>query len=137
MPKKSTVEKLLLIAGYSEKAVRFYLNRVNVGSIENPDVTSTYTGFICGDKITLYLKLENEIIRDAKFEYDGCAGTATSGSALTKLLLNKTIKEAWKITKKDVLRELEGLPETHCADVAINALCKALEKLKEKQLQSV
>ncbi|MBT0159951.1 iron-sulfur cluster assembly scaffold protein [Candidatus Bathyarchaeota archaeon A05DMB-2] len=137
MLKKATIEDFLLKAGYSAKAAKLYVNRVNVGSIENPDVTSTYTGLLCGDTITLYLKLEDQVIIDAKFEYSGCAGTATSGSALTMLVTGKTVGEAWKITKDDVLRELGGLPESHCADLAVNALHKALEKLKEKQTTSV
>jgi len=130
MLKKSTVEELLLKAGYSAKAIKLYLNRINVGAIETPDVVSKGTGLLCGDTITLYLKLENEIVKDAKFEYSGCVGTASSGSALTMLLVGKAVEEAWKITKDNVLRELDGLPEGHCADLAVNALHKALEKLK-------
>lgn len=133
MLQKSTFEELLSKAGYSAKAITLYLNKVNVGVIENPTVVSTYTGLLCGDTITLHLKLENGVITDAKFEYSGCVGTASSGSALTMLLLGKTVEEAWKITKDDILRELGGLPESHCADLAVNASRKALEKLKEKQ----
>lgn len=133
MQKEQTLEELLLKVGYSAKTIALYLNKVNVGSIENPDVVSTYTGMICGDSITLYLKLENEIIKDAKFEYNGCVGTATSGSALTNLIIGKTIKDMWYITRDDVLNELDGLPESHCADLAINVLCTAIEKLDEKR----
>jgi nitrogen fixation NifU-like protein len=71
-------------------------------------------------------------IQDAKFEYKGCIGTASSGSALTMLVIGKTVKEAWNITKDDILKELGGLPESHCAELAINALHKALEKLEAK-----
>lgn len=129
----SNMEKLLLRAGYSEKAVKLYVNKVNVGQIENSDVSLTYTGLPCGDTITIYLKLgENGIIQDAKFEYKGCVGTACSGSALTSLIKGKGIKEAWKITKDNLLEFLNGLPERHCADLAVNALHEALEKLKER-----
>ncbi|MCW3996059.1 MAG: iron-sulfur cluster assembly scaffold protein [Candidatus Bathyarchaeota archaeon] len=127
------IEEMLLKAGYSEKAIRYYLNKTNVGSIENPDAVATYTGLPCGDKITLYLKFENGLIKDAKFEYIGCAGTATSGSALTSLAVGKTSQQAQKITKEDVLRELDGLPESHCAELAVNALRKALEKIEEEK----
>jgi len=78
------------------------------------------------------LKLENGVIKDAKFEYRGYVGTACSGSALTSLIIGKSVEEAWKITKEDVLRELDGLPESHCAELAVNALRKALQKLKVK-----
>lgn len=123
----------MLSAGYSAKSIKLYLNKVNVGSIENPDVALTYTGLPCGDTITLYLKLgKGGRIHDAKFEYKGCIGTASSGSALTMLVIGKTVEDAWKITKDDILKELDGLPESHCAELAINALHKALEKLEDK-----
>ena len=57
-------------------------------------------------------------------------GSACAGSALTMLAIGKSIKEAWKITKEDVLKELDGLPESHCAELAVNALHKALEKIQ-------
>ncbi len=132
MLKKKTLEELLLKAGYSAKATKLYLNKVNVGAIKQPDIVSTYRGLLCGDSITLYLKLESELIKNSKFEYIGCVGTATSGSALTSLVIGKTIQQAWKITKDDVLNELDGLPENHCAELAVNALYKALEQLEEK-----
>jgi len=133
MSKKLTMEELLLSAGYSAKAIKLYMNKVNVGSLENSDVALTYTGLPCGDTITLYLKLGKDgTIQDAKFEYKGCIGTAISGSALTMLVIGKTVKEAWNITKDDILKELGGLPQSHCAELAINALHKALEKLEAK-----
>jgi len=132
MSAKSKIEELLLKAGYSTKAVKLYASKVNVGSIEKPDVSISYTGLPCGDIITLYLKLENGIIKDAKFEYKGCVGTACSGSALTSLIIGKSIEEAWKVTKEDILKELDGLPESHCAELAVNALRKALKKLEDK-----
>jgi len=133
MSKKLTMEELLLRAGYSAKSIKLYLNKVNVGSIENSDVALTYTGLPCGDTITLYLKLGKDgTIQDAKFKYKGCIGTASSGSALTMLVIGKTVKEAWNITKDDILKELDGLPESHCAELVINALHKALEKLEDK-----
>ncbi|MGB9914825.1 MAG: iron-sulfur cluster assembly scaffold protein [Candidatus Bathyarchaeales archaeon] len=132
---KSNIEELLSKAGYSAKAIKLYMDKTNVGSIENADVVASYTGMPCGDTITLYLKLKNDVICEAKFEYTGCAGTASSGSALTTLISGRTLAEAWNITKDDVLRELDGLPESHCAELAVTALRKALEALKESQLQ--
>lgn len=125
-------EELLLKIGYSAKAVKLYMNQVNVGIIDNPDVTVTCTGLPCGDSITLYLKINRNtsVIEDAKFQYKGCVGIASSGSALTTLIIGKTVKEAQKISEEDILKELNGLPETHCAKLAITTLHKALEKLK-------
>jgi len=133
MPKKLTQEEFALLKepGYSAKALQLYMNQVNVGSIDRPDVAVAYTG-PCRDTIKIYLKIdENRVIQDAKFQYNGCIGTACSGSALTTLIIGKTVEEARNITEEDVLKELGGLPELeqHCATLAIITLHKALEKL--------
>lgn len=137
MTKKLTQEEFTLLKdpGYSAKALQLYMNRVNVGSIDRPDVALAYTG-PCRDTIKIYLKLgKNGVIRDAKFQYRGCLGTACSGSALTTLIIGKTVEEAQKITAEDVLKELGGLPELeqHCATLAITTLRKALEKLEDNK----
>ncbi|MBC7129966.1 iron-sulfur cluster assembly scaffold protein [Candidatus Bathyarchaeota archaeon] len=130
---RSIIKELLLRAGYSPKAVKLYMEKVNVGRIEHADVSLTYTGVPCGDAITLYIKLGKDgTIEDAKFEYKGCVGTACSGSTLTMLIKGKTIEEACHITAEDILKELDGLPESHCAELAVNALHEALAKLKNK-----
>jgi len=117
MPDKSKVEELLLRAGYSAKAVKLHVSKVNVGSIERPDISVTYTGLPCVD---------------TKFKCKGCVGTACPRSTLTSLIIGKSVEEAWKITNEDILRELDGLPESHYAESAVNALRKALQKLKVK-----
>ncbi len=84
------------------------MNQVNVGIINNPDVTVTHVGLPCGDTITLYLKINKNtgVIEDAKFQYKGCIGTASSCSALTTLIIGKTVREVEKITEEDILKEL-------------------------------
>ncbi|MGQ9551624.1 MAG: iron-sulfur cluster assembly scaffold protein [Candidatus Bathycorpusculaceae bacterium] len=128
-----SVEELLLKAGYSAKAIELYMKKVNVGSIENPDIALTHTGLPCGDTVTIYLKLKKGVIIDAKFEYEGCVGTACSSSALTALVIGKTVEDAWKVTKNDVLKELDGLPESHCTELAVNALHEALKRLEDRR----
>ena len=101
-------EELSLLegAGYSRKAIELYGGKVNVGVMENPDVALAYTG-PCGDTIKLYLKIgKNDKIEDAKFQYIGCAASAACGSILTQIIKGKTLQEAKKITKDDVLRDL-------------------------------
>jgi NifU-like protein involved in Fe-S cluster formation len=137
MSRKLTEEQLKLLAesGYTRKAIELYVNNVNVGVLENPDVVSTYLG-PCGDLIKLYLKIDKTgIIEDAKFYYLGCPGSASSASAMTELVKGKTIDEAKKITEDDVLKELGGLPKTKldCPRLAIRTLRKAIaeyEKIK-------
>lgn len=139
MPKKLTEEefKLLKEAGYSDKAIEFYMNEVNVGSIEKPGVALAYTG-PCGDMMKIYLKIsKNDMIEDAKFYYLGCPGAASSGSAITKLVIGKTIEKAKRITEQDILRELEGLPESklHCPKLALTTLQKAIVKYEKARGQ--
>lgn len=139
MPKKLTEEEFELLkeAGYSDKAIEFYMNEVNVGSIEKPDVALAYTG-PCGDTMKIYLKInKNSIIEDAKFYYLGCPGAASSGSAITKLVIGETIEKAKRITEQDILRELEGLPESklHCPKLALTTLQKAIAKYEKDKEQ--
>ncbi len=137
MSRKLAEEQLKLLAGsgYPRKAIELYVNNVNVGVLENPDVVTTYLG-PCGDIIELYLKIdETGIIKDAKFYYLGCPGSASSASAMIELVKGKTIDEAKKITEDDVLNELGGLPKTKldCPKLAIATLRKAIaeyEKMK-------
>ncbi|MDI6847387.1 MAG: iron-sulfur cluster assembly scaffold protein [Candidatus Bathyarchaeia archaeon] len=142
MPKKLAEEEFELLkeVGYSDKAIEFYINEVNVGSIEKPDVALVYTG-PCGDAMKIYLKInKNCVIEGAKYYYLGCPGVASSGSAITKLIIGKTMEEAKRITEQDILRELGGLPESklHCLELAITTLQKAIaEYEKDKGQQQV
>jgi len=112
MSGKLTKEELKLLerSGYSEKVIQYYTNKVNVGIIKDADVALAYTG-PCGDTVKLYLKFgQKRRIEDAKFQYLGCPGPASSGSALTKMVKGKPLKEAKKITEEGILKDLEGLP---------------------------
>ena len=122
--------ELLRDVDYSVKAIDLYMNKVNVGVIENSDVNLDYTG-PCGDTIKLHLKISNNtVIEDAKFQYLGCPAAASSGSALTKIAKGKTLEEAKNITEQDILHELRGLPEAklHCAKLAVTTLQKTITK---------
>ena len=117
-------------SGYSEKAIKYYEDRINVGTIGNADVVLGYTG-PCGDTIKLYLEVDADSrIRDAKFLYLGCPGLASSVSMLTRLIKGKTIEEAKKISEHDIVSELEGLPKSKldCPKLAVTTLQKAIAK---------
>jgi nitrogen fixation NifU-like protein len=137
MSRKLAQEELKLLgeSGYSKKAIELYVNKVNVGELENPDVVTTYFG-LCGDLIKLYLKIDKKgIIEDAKFYYLGCPGSASSASAMIELVKGKTVDQAKKITEDNVLNALGGLPKTKldCPKLAIKTLRKAIaeyEKMK-------
>jgi nitrogen fixation NifU-like protein len=129
---KGLVE-LLRKAGYSDKAIDYYLRKLNVGVIEGAEAVDSYTG-LCGDSMRVYLKVEGGVIRDAKFQAIGCAGAFASGSALTEMVKGKTLKEAEKITEHDVVKDLEELPgpKLHCARLAVDALRKSIESYVER-----
>lgn len=120
--------ELLRKAGYSEKAIDYYIRKLNVGVIEGADATDSYTG-LCGDSMRIYLKVEEGVINDAKFQAIGCAGAFASGSALSEMVKGKTLKEAEKITEWDVIKDLGELPgpKLHCARLAVDALRKSIE----------
>ena len=128
MSSEKGLVKLLRKAGYSEKAIDYYIRKLNVGIIEGAEAVDSYTGF-CGDSMKVYLKVEKGLIRNAKFQAIGCAGAFASGSALTEMVRGKTLEEAEKLTEQDVIRDLGDLPgpKIHCARLAVDALRKAIE----------
>ncbi len=128
----SEVRKLLEKSGYSSKAIEYYLNKVNVGRIENASVHLAYTG-ICGDTVEIYLKIESNAIKDAKFQAIGCVGAFSSASALMEMVNGKTLEEAEKITEEDVINFLGGLPKPkiRCTCLVKRTLQKAIEKYRD------
>ncbi|MCK4904173.1 MAG: iron-sulfur cluster assembly scaffold protein [Candidatus Marinimicrobia bacterium] len=128
------MDELLKKSGYSEKAIRYYKNKTNVGIIKNPTVSFTYKGQ-CGDTMKIYLMIESKIIVDAKFEAIGCAGAFTAGSALMELLKNKNVAEARNICEYDIVNHLGSVPEKKqdCIYLAIKTLQKTLNSMKGRK----
>jgi nitrogen fixation NifU-like protein len=127
----SEVRRLLEKSGYSSKAIEFYLKKVNVGRVENPSVHLAYTG-PCGDSMEVYLKIESDVIKDAKFQAIGCAGAFSSGSALMEMVKGKRLEDAEKITETDIISFLGGIPKQkiHCACLAKRTLQMAIKKYR-------
>lgn len=105
---------------YSEKVIDHFYNPRNVGEIKNPDGVGQAGNEKCGDIMKIYLKIENEIIKDAKFKTLGCGAAIATSSMATELIKGKNINEALKITNKVVMEALDGLPESkiHCSILA-------------------
>ncbi|AUB59642.1 MAG: Fe-S cluster assembly scaffold protein NifU [Methanobacterium sp.] len=120
---------------YSEKVMDHFSNPRNVGEIEDADGVGTEGNPTCGDLMTIYIKVEDEIITDIKFKTFGCAAAIATSSMITEMALGKTIEEALKITRNDVANELEGLPpvKMHCSNLAADALRAAIEDYRKKQ----
>ena len=131
MTNEAGLVEILRAVGYSAKAVDYYMKKLNVGVIEGVEGVDSYGG-PCGDSMRIYLKVENGVIRDAKFEAQGSAGTFASGSAVTEMIKGKTLQEAKKITEGTVLGDIGELPvQWHLGpQLAIDALRKAIERLE-------
>ncbi len=122
------------MALYSEKVMDHFMHPRNVGVIENADGVGEVGNAKCGDIMKIYLKIENEIIVDVKFETFGCRSAIASSSMATEMILGKSIHEAMELTNKAVAEALDGLPahKLHCSVLAEEAIKKALKDYFDK-----
>lgn len=120
---------------YNEKVMDAFQNPKNVGEIENPDGIGTVGNETCGDIMQISLKIENDVIVDAKFKTFGCAAAIATSSTATEMVKGKTVDEALKITNKIVIEKLGGLPaqKIHCSVLAEEAIKKAIEDYQAKK----
>ena len=121
--------------GYNEKVIEVFSNPKNVGKIENADGVGTVGNATCGDIMKMYLKIENNVIVDAKFQTFGCAAAIATSSTATEMVIGKTIEEAEKLTNADVVNNLGGLPaqKMHCSVLAEEAIREAIKDYRSKQ----
>ena len=122
------------MALYSEKVMDHFRNPRNVGVIENADGVGEVGNAKCGDIMKIYLKIDNDIITDVKFETFGCGSAIASSSMATELIKGKPVGDALKLTNKAVAEALDGLPahKMHCSVLAEEALKSALKDYYEK-----
>lgn len=122
------------MALYSEKVMDHFTNPRNVGSIENADGIGEVGNAKCGDIMKIYLKINNDIIEDVKFETFGCGSAIASSSMATELIKGQPLSEALQLTNKAVVEALDGLPahKLHCSVLAEEAIKSAIQDYYEK-----
>ena len=114
---------------YSEKVMDHFMHPLNVGVIENADGVGEVGNVKCGDIMKIYLKIENDVITDVKFNTFGCGSAIASSSMATEMIKGKPIAEALTLTNKAVVEALEGLPahKLHCSVLAEEAVKAAVK----------
>jgi nitrogen fixation NifU-like protein len=119
---------------YSEKVLEHFKNPRNVGELEDADAEGTVGNPVCGDMMTMYIKVKDDRIEDVKFKTFGCGAAIATSSMTTELAKGKTLDEALKISRQDVADALDGLPpvKMHCSNLAADALHEAIKSYKEK-----
>ena len=120
---------------YSEKVMDHFRNPRNVGEIPDADGVGTVGNPVCGDMMTVYIKVKDDKIADVKFKTFGCGAAVATSSMVTELAKGKTLEEAMKITRTDVAEHLGGLPpiKMHCSNLAADALHSAIDDYQKKK----
>ncbi len=122
------------MALYSEKVMDHFRHPRNVGVIENADGVGEVGNPVCGDIMKIYLKIDNDIITDVKFETFGCGSAIASSSMATEMIKGKPLSEVRMLTNKAVAEALDGLPDykMHCSVLAEEAIKSALEDYEKR-----
>ena len=117
------------MALYTETVMDHFTNPRNVGSIENPDGVGEVGNAKCGDIMKIYLKIDDNVISDVKFETFGCGSAIASSSMATEMIKGMTIEDALNVTNKQVVEALGGLPphKLHCSVLAEEAVKSAVK----------
>ncbi|ABA89100.1 NifU-like domain protein [Syntrophotalea carbinolica DSM 2380] len=118
---------------YSDKVIDHFTNPRNVGEIENADGVGEKVSSSCGDRMKVFLKVENDIIEDVKFQTYGCGAAIASSSMMSELVIGKTLQQALDLTNDQVADALGGLPapKLHCSNLAADALHEAIKNYQE------
>ena len=119
---------------YSEKVMDHFRNPRNVGVLEDANGIGEVGNAKCGDIMKIYLKIEDDIVRDVKFESFGCGSAIASSSMATELIKGQPVSEVRKLTNKAVTEALDGLPahKIHCSVLAEEAIQSALEDYQKR-----
>ena len=119
---------------YSKKVMEHFMNPRNVGEISDADGVGKVGNPMCGDMMTIYIKVKDNKLEDVKFKTFGCGAAIATSSMITELARGKTIEEALKITRSDIADSLDGLPpiKMHCSVLAADGLGEAIYEYLSK-----
>ena len=120
---------------YTDKVLDHFKNPRNVGELKDADAEGTVGNPVCGDLMTMYIKVKDDRIEDIKFKTYGCGAAIATSSMTTELAKGKTLDEAMEISRQDVAEALDGLPpvKMHCSNLAADALHEAIKSYREKK----
>jgi len=120
---------------YSEKVMDHFSNPRNVGEIEDADGVGEVGNPVCGDMMTIHIKVDNGKLTDIKFKTFGCGAAIATSSMITEMAMGMTIEEALEITRDSVADALDGLPpvKLHCSNLAADGLHAAIEDYLSKK----
>lgn len=122
------------MALYNDTVMEHFMNPRNVGELENPDGTGVYGSPVCGDMMQIQIKVEDDVITDARFKTFGCGSAIASSSMATSMIIGKPVEEALAISNKQIIDELGGLPavKVHCSVLADHAIKSAIYDYAQK-----
>ncbi len=122
---------------YSKTVMEHFRNPRNVGVIDDADGVGEVGNPLCGDMMTIYVKIDDERIEDIKFQTFGCGAAIAVSSMLTEMAKGKSLEEARKISNKAVAEALEGLPKNklHCSNLGADALQMAIKDYEDRKVQ--
>lgn len=120
---------------YSDKVMDHFRNPRNVGDIPDADGVGTVGNPVCGDMMSIYIKVKDNKLEDIKFKTFGCGAAIATSSMITELARGKTLEEGLEISRKDVADALDGLPpvKMHCSNLAADALHAAIQDYLKKE----
>ncbi len=118
---------------YSDKVLEHFYSPRNVGTLPDADGIGGCGDVRCGDVMKIYLIIEDNVIKNAKFMTFGCGSAIASSSIATELIIGKTLEEAWNLTNESVIEALDGLPSSkiHCSVLAEQTIHKAINNYRE------
>ncbi len=119
---------------YNKEVMKRFLNPKFSGEIKNPDAVGEIMNEQCGDVMKIFLKIEKEKIKDIKFKTMGCAAAIASSDALCDIAKGRRLEDAKKITEKEIIKKLKGLPsiKLHCSVLGTKALKNAIDNFNKK-----